>query len=422
MLDSLGSLEREEESHSLYVIRWCIVKCQNLLWCVTIFNVFLLRSIIWIIDLLLGLSTDHPMATLLISMTLYSIYWKKIAHHPSFIMGDFNQDLLKHELHRPTEKFLDIMYANSYIPIINRPTRVPRDTCTLIANIFANNCSIDSHFVSGILTADITDHYILFHILKDKDGKKDNNNEYKTVRIINGSRASRFIENIQNTDWSVLNSHRNCQTYFTKFYALFKTIYDGSFLLSRVKMRYRNRFPWLTEGLKKSIKYKNKLYRISLRHPTSYNISKYKDYKNKLSSIWKKETKLYYQSEIVSNKNNLRKVWAIIKQVINRKKCSKIHDKFMHSNKVITDPKTIANGFNNYFVIIGPMLASKIPDNNVSHRQFLSDSIKPSLFLKPTNETEIKQVISCLKEAAPGRDGLSSKISNVYRTSFHVLL
>ena len=122
----------------------------------------------------------------------------------------------------------------------------------------------------------------------------------------------------------------------------------------------------------------------------------------------KKEEKLYYQSEIVSNKNNLRKVWTIIKQVINRKKSSKIHDKFMHNNKVNTDPKTIADGFNNYFVNIGPTLASKIPDNNVSHRQFLSDSIKPSLFLKPTNETGIKQVISCLKEGAPGRDGLSS--------------
>ena len=158
------------------------------------------------------------------------------SHHPCYIMGDFKLDLLKHELHSPTEKFLDIMHANSYSPMINRPTRVTRDTCTLIDNIFANNYSIDSHFVSGILKTDFTDHYILFLIIKDKDGKKDNNNEYKTARIIHESRTSRFIENNQNTDWSVLNSYRDCQTYFTKFYALFKTIYDGSFPLSRVKM------------------------------------------------------------------------------------------------------------------------------------------------------------------------------------------
>ena len=83
-------------------------------------------------------------------------------------------------------------------------------------------------------------------------------------------------------------------------------------------------------------------------------------------------------------------MWSITKQVIIRKESSKIHDKFMHNNRVITDPKTNAGGFNNYFVNIGPTLATKIPDINVSHRQILFDGIKRSLFLEPTNEKEIK--------------------------------
>ena len=49
---------------------------------------------------------------------------EKVANRPCYIMGDFNLDLLKHELHRPTEKYLDIVYANSYLPMINLPTRV----------------------------------------------------------------------------------------------------------------------------------------------------------------------------------------------------------------------------------------------------------------------------------------------------------
>ena len=131
---------------------------------------------------------------------------------------------------------------------------------------------------------------------------------------------------------------------------------------------------------------------------------------------------MYYQSEIVANKTNIRKVWEIIKQVINRKKGLKIHDKFMHNNNLITDPKSIADGFNNYFVNIGPTLASKIPENNLSHRQFLPDSIEPSLFLKPTNELEIKNVISCLKEGAPGRDGISSRNIKLIKESISVPL
>ena len=80
----------------------------------------------------------------------------------------------------------------------------------------------------------------------------------------------------------------------------------------------------------------------------------------------------------------------------------------MHNTRVITDPKAISDGFNNYFVNIGPSL-SKIPNNNISHRRFLPENLNFSLFLEPTDETEIKNIINKLKEGAPGRDGISSK-------------
>ena len=73
--------------------------------------------------------------------TMHSIL-EKTTQYPCYIMGDFNLDLLKHDKHPPTEKFLDIMYANSFILMINRPTRVTKDTCTLIDNIYTNHYSI----------------------------------------------------------------------------------------------------------------------------------------------------------------------------------------------------------------------------------------------------------------------------------------
>ena len=81
----------------------------------------------------------------------------------------------------------------------------------------------------------------------------------------------------------------------------------------------------------------------------------------------------------------------------------------MHNNRVITDPKAFSDAFNNHFVNIGPTLASKIPNNNISHRRFLPENFNFSLFLEPTDETEIKNIINKLKEGAPGRDGISSK-------------
>ena len=45
--------------------------------------------------------------------SVYIYILEKVFHYPCYIMGEFNLDLLKHELHRPTETFLDILYADS---------------------------------------------------------------------------------------------------------------------------------------------------------------------------------------------------------------------------------------------------------------------------------------------------------------------
>ena len=117
------------------------------------------------------------------------------------------------------------------------------------------------------------------------------NNEYKTIRIINEIKTLKFTEKIRNTNCLVLDSFTDCQSYFSNLFKLFKSMYDESFTVTRVRIKYRNRLPWLSDGLKSSIKLKNKLYIISLKRPTMFNVHKYKQYKNKLTSILKLEEK-----------------------------------------------------------------------------------------------------------------------------------
>ena len=127
-------------------------------------------------------------------------------------MGDYNLDLLKHEIHHPTENILDIMYANHLVPLINRPTRIARESSTLTDDIFSNNYNVIDYQGNGILKTDISDHYIMFHLLSLKV-EKPTNGQNKIVRVINTSRAQRYIEKIRTTDWSILELYNECQTY-----------------------------------------------------------------------------------------------------------------------------------------------------------------------------------------------------------------
>ena len=61
-----------------------------------------------------------------------------------FLAGDYNIDLLKINSHVPTRTFFNLLTSNRLLPTILRPTRITKDTATLIDNIFTNtltNCT-----------------------------------------------------------------------------------------------------------------------------------------------------------------------------------------------------------------------------------------------------------------------------------------
>ena len=154
--------------------------------------------------------------------TMHSIL-EKLTQYPCYIMGDFNLDLLKHDQHPPTEKFLKTMIANSFIQIINGPTRVTRDTCTLIDNIYTNNYDIKmATTVDYLLQMTQT----FFQCFIKKCSEHSVNNEYKTICITNKIKTNKFMEKSKNINWSVLDSFTDSQSYFSKFFKLFKSMYD----------------------------------------------------------------------------------------------------------------------------------------------------------------------------------------------------
>ena len=112
----------------------------------------------------IGLVYRPPNSTLIKFIEILNGILAEISHMPCYIMGDYNVDLLKHEHHPPTERFLDTMYSNSILPIIFKPTRETETTATLIDNIFTNKYNVNDNIFQGILVTDISDHYILYYI------------------------------------------------------------------------------------------------------------------------------------------------------------------------------------------------------------------------------------------------------------------
>ena len=89
------------------------------------------------------------------------------------IMGDFNINLITYNDDKNTGNFLDTMFSQSFLPYITTPTRITRNTKTLIDNIYYNKPL--NNIISGNLSSIISDHIIQFLIepldFSEKSGK-----------------------------------------------------------------------------------------------------------------------------------------------------------------------------------------------------------------------------------------------------------
>ena len=60
----------------------------------------------------------------------------------TYVMGDFNIELLKDDTDRRIHDYIDLIYSYSFIPTIYKPTRITETTATLIDNILTNCDSV----------------------------------------------------------------------------------------------------------------------------------------------------------------------------------------------------------------------------------------------------------------------------------------
>jgi len=84
----------------------------------------------------------------------------------SVIIGGFNIDILKYDIHRNLNYYIDNVFSRGFVPLIHKPTRSIPSTATLIDHIYTNDIMDTNRCSSGIIITDIADHLGTFHLVK----------------------------------------------------------------------------------------------------------------------------------------------------------------------------------------------------------------------------------------------------------------
>ena len=176
------------------------------------------------------------------------------------IMGDFNLDLLKYDSHPPTEEILNNLGSHFYNPHIIRPTRITHHSATLIDNIFFN--SIVHHTIIGSLIDGLSDHLPNFLVINKFSTLPKNVHIFR--RDFSKFNEVNFLSDIQSIKWDKeLEGRSDVNKLFETFYNRLSEIVDKHVPLNKISRRLMKQLskPWITPGIRKSIKIKNKLYK-----------------------------------------------------------------------------------------------------------------------------------------------------------------
>ena len=175
--------------------------------------------------------------------------------------------------------FLLSLQSYSFIPLIDKPTPVYGNSATLIDNILVNNAT--NLLSSGNIISDISDHFSQFCVMSNIL-MKTYVAGLKKVRDFSHFTEAKFLSEVSAINWNEIISPPNINTdkLLSRFYNMFNKVINTHVPFKTVSKRRAKQLskPWITKGIRKSIKIKNSLYHSNFAH-------QYTLYRNKITTL-----------------------------------------------------------------------------------------------------------------------------------------
>lgn len=339
------------------------------------------------------------------------------SNHQRVIIGtDQNIDLLKFMISNGAMDMLTLSLSQALMPTITRPTRITKDTATLIDNIYISHLAADEYNYKGIaLLNDISDHLPCLLSCKIHEETP----ETEGSEILNQTNVKITQETINNVkldlndvDWTQienLNVDESLRFLVNKLNASLNK-HSTKYTKKRTFHGAPIKNPWMSQALLKSSHSLRKLYKSIIGLPKDTDLAKlYKTRRNLLNSLKQEAKDNYYKAKIENNRNDSRKLWMIFKELLNLKKDASTTKSMKINGNTVHDNKKIADGFCEYFANVGTQLAESIPPTQDSFVRYLTENYTESMYLRPTDREEVIKIINQFKnKKSEGGDGYNT--------------
>ena len=154
----------------------------------------------------------------------------------------------------------------------------------------------------------ISDHYGIFCV--NNSSKIPNKNTQIVKRSFCDRNIANFNECLLRESWDFVYLSSDLHSAFSRFQGVIDLHLNTNFKKRTFMMNYKNRYPWITEALRKKIKNKNQLHRIAIYCVLSHDdnvMNEYKEAKKILHSTLRNSAIAYFGGQLEINKGDLIK-------------------------------------------------------------------------------------------------------------------
>ena len=332
---------------------------------------------------------------------------------PLFLTGDMNLDIFNCETDPKVRTYIQKIKQNFFMPAITKATRVTLRKSTCIDNILFN-VNYNKTINSGIIQAKISDHFPIFILIDGAlDEATQNNNLTKIEKyVVNDQNITLFEEKVNNYNWNSVMQSCDANEGFNNFISCVKKIHSECFPVETKYLKQKNILnKWMTKGLRKASKHKQRLYKKFLKLKSPSNEKKYKSYAKIFDKLIKNAKVLHYAGLLKKYEGNIKKMWSTMKEIIYKNKEKLSFPNYIQVNgNDIWEKKKIAEEFNSFFTNVGHDLASKIKPAKSNFKNFLT-KITSKFKIDKLQEEDLKTAFNSLKiNKSPGYDKISAKI------------
>ena len=340
----------------------------------------------------------------------------KINGKRSYLMGDFNLDLIKTDQHPATGKFLNSMNSMGLHPLISLPTRITSTTATLIDNIFTSEFL--KPIKSGLLFTSISDHLPTFAIFGDTDSGFEKSPQYTLRRKMGVRNKEKFRQWADNWGSNFVVGRDSVAEDSVRFRNEFRDEYNRCFPLIKVKVRRVDmEKPWLNDAiLIGKIKERNRQFALHIKETdgmTADGLVNLRQITREVNHLRRDLKKSHFARQLDEAGRNCRAAWKVLHSFIGKQcKGDTPGRTFFQDGRAISGDFHIAEAFCDFFTGVGPGLAKQVrrPPNG-SFVDYLGPRSGSSAFFHPTTPREIESICQGLDVSkGPGHDGVSPQV------------